>query len=580
MIKLSKPRISLINRFSNMKLSKKFLIGYFMIVFIPYLIITGAIYVKVTDDMLSQYNYNQKSILENNRNNFIVKLSQIESLSSIFRYNTEINHFLSGYENTKENEILSYLSFRNEFTYASNIYNTVESINIYRANDGYAKFTDYIKPREALKEFDSIKWDTWAFVKKDNLFKYYTVLYDQSTLREIGILEITIKPPELFSDFIAEKNTAVVFNIGSQTIFFNNDAFYHTYELSKEKQAHSIFKDKFITNTCFVSTLNLTITKIQKYNDVMNTGYNYFYIFAILLLLTFLSVLYYLFAFTITSRIVSFSNHIRNKCTDTNLMEYESPGNLDEVGNLIKTFNKMVYRINNLIQSNYIAEIERKNAEFHALQSQINPHFLYNTLECVRMTAETNDDTEVSEMIYILGKYMRYNITRKPDSVLLSKELENITRYFDLIKFRKEDKFNYNIVVKCDINELVCPFFILQPIVENCIVHGFNKTNKVCTIQITVYEENSFIIIKVEDNGIGIEPGRLRHIAAILEDSNNDLPPLNENKNSVGLENVNQRIKHFYHENCGLSIQSEYGEGTICYLKIVQIKENSNKDCS
>lgn len=566
-----KPFRWIADRFLNMKISHKILFGYIITIFVPFIAISMLFYWKSANSLFLQYQYNQKVVMDTNFSDFQVKISQIENISNIFQYNTPIIQFLSGYEDTKEEEVLSYLGFRSMFIYASNMYNSIDKVTIYRKSKGYANFASLIKNPGDLPDYVDINKNTkeWVYSPGDNLFKYYITLYNQTSYYDVGILEISIKPSAFFRDFTAKQDAADVFTVGGHLVYCSNGDLYQKYLLTKGSNNPQA-SGKYITFSREVPNMNLNILRIQNYKDSTSTSFSYMYAVIILLLLGIISLIYYFITFSFSGRILKLSTHISRKCTDTNLTEFDRPDHLDEVGILISTFNKMVRRINNLIENNYKAEILRKTAEFQALQSQINPHFLNNTLECVRMTAEANNDEEVSNMIYTLSKYMRYNITRKPDFVLLSNELKNIARYFNLIKFRKEDKFYYNIDVQCDIEEVICPFFILQPIVENSVVHGMIAISKALQINITISEEQDFLFIRVEDNGIGIKQEQLGQITATLDGSKSEPPAAHAESGSVGLENVHQRLKHFYGEQCGLTIQSQYGKGVVCLLKIMK----------
>ena len=230
--------------------------------------------------------------------------------------------------------------------------------------------------------------------------------------------------------------------------------------------------------------------------------------------------------------------------------------NRDEIGQLAKTFNNMTKRINKLINEVYVDKVKTKELELQMLQYQINPHFLYNTLESIQMMSIINDDEETSKMVYALGKILRYGISKKHEIVTIKEELSNLNDYIMLQKVRFEDIYEININVDSSLNEIKMIKLILQPIVENAIYHGLQNRTSGGVINVLGYIKNSKVIFEISDNGIGMDANLTTRLNEYIND-------LNDSFNSIGLKNINKRIKLRYGDLYGIYITSEYGNGSI-----------------
>lgn len=242
----------------------------------------------------------------------------------------------------------------------------------------------------------------------------------------------------------------------------------------------------------------------------------------------------------------------------------------DELQLIANNFNYMCERLELYINKVYISEITQKNAELVALQSQINPHFLYNTLEAIRMRAISQGAKDVGQMIYILSTLFRTMI-KKNMVVTLADEIEYCNLYLELFQIRHKDKLQIEsrispVAMNCSIVKL-----LIQPVIENYIVHGFRPERFDNLIRIEVTEADERIQIVIRDNGNGIIPSKLTELQQMLQVSMRmDAPP-----SSLGLCNVNERIKLYYGTEYGLAIASELGEGTTVIMNIPVVREST-----
>ncbi|MEW4428401.1 sensor histidine kinase [Paenibacillus pabuli] len=231
----------------------------------------------------------------------------------------------------------------------------------------------------------------------------------------------------------------------------------------------------------------------------------------------------------------------------------------DEIGRLTHGFNRMVERLQVHIDEAYVAQIKQKQTELNALKSQIRPHYLYNTLEVIRMNAVDKDAEEVADMIHSLSNQLKYVIDYGEDRVSLWREVEHLHDYFYIISIRYENRH----VLQCDIApdvQMEWPILklCLQPIVENAIQHGLRERKK-GTVGVTIDKQEQNLVIVIYDNGIGISEEKLKSI-------NEGLYTANPHNRSVGLKNVHERIRSMYGENYGLSVSSQENIGTSVLL--------------
>ena len=219
--------------------------------------------------------------------------------------------------------------------------------------------------------------------------------------------------------------------------------------------------------------------------------------------------------------------------------------------------------------ANRIAEVQ-DYAKYLGLQYQINPHFLYNTLEGIRSECLMSGLDSISDMTHLLAEYFRYNISDIDKLVTIEEELTNIETYFKIQKFRFAERIDMEIIYEdCDdlvINSCLIPKLILQPIVENAIQHGIEPIIHKGHLAIRFRAYKNRLMIVISDNGVGIPPAELSFLNEKM--SPTYLPENKELKESIGLVNVNQRIKYLYGDDFGLFFYSKLGFGTDAEIEM------------
>lgn len=243
----------------------------------------------------------------------------------------------------------------------------------------------------------------------------------------------------------------------------------------------------------------------------------------------------------------------------------------DELGFITKTFNEMAMEIEHLITWNYREQLTRKEAQLKALQSQINPHFLFNTLESINWMAHLNNVPEISETVSALSSLMEASIGRDDKLITLREEFLYIDNYISILKRRFEDSIQLIRWVETeDILDIKIPKLLIQPLIENAVYHGIGRTTSNGVINLNAYIIADTLIIKVIDNGVGMDKEELKALNENLSMDNDTYfrTLVKKDRKSIGLENVNRRIKLFYGEKYGIRIESQKGSFTKVLVSI------------
>ena len=227
-----------------------------------------------------------------------------------------------------------------------------------------------------------------------------------------------------------------------------------------------------------------------------------------------------------------------------------------EVNVLNDSLNTMIDKINELLEQVTKEQVRLRKAEFELLQAQINPHFLYNTLDAIVWLAEAGEQKKVVSMVGSLSEFFRMSLNQGKDIVSVKEELQHVRSYLEIQQVRYQDILEYELHVPESLNTYLIPKITIQPLVENALYHGIKNKRGVGKITITGYEEEGIFFLLIEDNGIGITQERLEQVR------NGILGKVSTGKAIYGLYNVNERIRLNFGEEYGISLDSSYGEWT------------------
>lgn len=255
------------------------------------------------------------------------------------------------------------------------------------------------------------------------------------------------------------------------------------------------------------------------------------------------------------------------------LFSQEKTEGIEEIQQMISSYNAMAMRINDNIIKDYVYKLNQKQAELKMLQFQINPHFLYNALNTISSIAQLQDVDYIPEIASGLSDMFRYNIDGR-EVVSLREEITQTENYMSIQKIRFPERFVVEISVDPELLDCQILKFILQPVVENSYKYGFKKKQKKDILRINGRRErNQDILLVIEDNGVGMEEEAVKRINETLAGADGF-----ETASGIGLRNVNARIKNYYGDDYGIWLESEIGSFTRVYLKMREISVSEKRE--
>ncbi len=419
------------------------------------------------------------------------------------------------------------------------------------------------------------------------------VIKDKSTRESIGIILINVdihKLEQLWMDRGLTQNTRFYLVDESDRIIFSKD------KKQVNQSLQSILQEDITLNASSGEKVKLdgewyqlisSRSKVSEWRTISliptNELFAYniqmsrltLFIGLIVLILTIGAV--YLITTSITRPIYALSHNMKKMGDghlDVTIGQYYG-----EMGIIGKAISMMQTKIKNLIQKIYIEEEEKRKAEMHALQAQINPHFLYNTMSAIKWMANIQGATSIEKALNSLAFLMAYTSKWNNDFVSIADEMVFIENYISILDIRYYNKFKVNYKIDAEAYRYKTLKFMLQPMIENAVFHGFEGMQEMGELDIIIKREGDTIILSVVDNGQGFEQEKLKTI--LQEDSQK---ASRQRFNSIGLSNVHKRIKLHFGEEYGLNIQSVPGRGTTVVISIPAIEDggeesHENTDC-
>lgn len=586
---------------------KNKLLAIFLIILLIPTILTGL---YLTTEI--RQNLIHTKTMEIEKNNERIERDIINSLAPIIRVSDWIyqdselvdlvtHHYQSTYEvydaykNYEDfDDYLRYYPEIQHIRFYVNNHTLMDSTGIYYAKPGIVSTSWY---QEAVKSKGLINWIQLVDpVTGKEQFTLIRSVYDNYQL--VGVLLIAVSD-KVFDDALADSNNHIFITVGDQNPVFSYPKFD---DIDKEyKQFKPLIDELLITeqedltpsnneiniNSDEGVTLNIRNIKIPKRSQdnvsivsviptnviVSEVNKDLMRSFLMILFLFFICfILLVLFIRSFNRRVDALKNSMSKVASGDFDIPPEISGK-DEISEVYDHLYTTMNSLQTLIAENYDHLIQEKNMEiqqretqFKALSSQINPHFLYNTLEMIRMKALKNKDKEVADIVKILSKLMRKALENNTKEAPLSEELSFTEMYLEIQQLRfGEEKIFYQIDQNTLNDYLVLPL-IIQPIVENSFIHGIEPKEGRGEISIVVNEDEENLHIEIKDNGIGIKNETLNHLKNILNKE--------EDSDRIGLNNVNQRIKYMYGKKFGLSIDSIEGIGTVVKILLPKRLEN------
>ncbi|QYR19669.1 sensor histidine kinase [Paenibacillus sp. sptzw28] len=396
--------------------------------------------------------------------------------------------------------------------------------------------------------------------------------YDQLNLEALGMVAVRIDMSKLFADFAQglRSDSAQFVIIDGEDAVYPEQPPVPVAELNsymKSRQGYSFVsrggKRYFLAYvpSGYTSWTYINVIPYDGiFEKIVNVKTTVFIIYSVLFLLAVLISIR--FSKGITDPIERLNAKMKRVRTG-NFEDFEEPDDasitMDEAGQLHRNFRMMVRRINDLIQENYVKQLAIKESDFKALQAQINPHFLYNTLETINWSAKMSRQPQISSMVESLGFLLRSSINLKEPLIPLRHELEIVGNYITIQQYRFEERLDFQLDVPENLLDCPVPKLSLQPLVENAVNYGLEQMIDTCTIRIYASEHDGSMTITVGDNGPGMDENFLQLLRS---------GKVKPQGSGVGLRNIDERIKLLFGEDFGLTVDSGKDRGTRVSLSL------------
>lgn len=400
----------------------------------------------------------------------------------------------------------------------------------------------------------------------------YKKLYSDNYLKCIGYMEIQLSS-QLLADYFEMVSNLSNDSKSVMTLYHGHLPIYST--SSKESGPDSfedvgagceiMFFENQYKNNLEIPELNLYIIQTGRFSDVniLHSSNNMLSICfsAIITLLFLLFVMFFMNIVSLSKRIQAFSSFIQFSNPEK-LLSFQPEGKEkqrgDELDVLVSTYNMLIKEKNSLISQVQKMELFAQDARYQALQEQIHPHFIYGTLETIRMKALQNQDKEAANMIFSLSSLLRYSMSISSKAVTLKDELEIARHYLTIQKMRFGDRIDYAFHVDEKLLHMEMPSFILQPILENAIVYGVSQTLNQCAVTVDIYEEEERVVLIISNTGLPITEQRLQEVNELLS-GEVSVEDFKGKRNGFALNNIKERIGIFFGGRASMRLISQEG---------------------
>lgn len=589
----------------NIKLRTKFLLSHLLFVLIPMLLFAWFLFTQISDVLVSNTIRTEESLIDQMETSITAFASKISGIPKSIREQDFFTHTLQSisyqeYRNTPDyySDAVSFFSY----VYSLEGSNQVEDIKIY-INDSRAEILEDYPDNRIFLPISDILGSYWhgIFNSKNISSLFCPTLYlttkEAEQYGELAFIQrvdygkstcyiaIYFSPSMLSSiledNIRTESTVAYLINSRQSFIAYSDAALAGLYHMRYDEIPDIIpTKKEFVARTLVgqemymgyrnISGTDWYLVSVVPSHQIYSEQYHLvrqFLVFSVFLL-----IISCIMPIITTS---SITRRISTIIAQMNAVRYGSPKKLpktddrDEIGDLITTYNYMVDELDDLMQQQIRSAEELRIAEYRALQAQINPHFLYNMLDMINWLSKSGKSDEVSVAVQALSKFYKLTLSKKEVTTTVSEELDHVSLYVKLQNMRFENKIDFLIDVPDEILLCEIPKLVLQPIVENAILHGIRgKESKSGTIVIMAWVEGSDIIFLVTDDGTGIPPEQLEQILSGKGES--------VSGSNIGVYNTHRRLQLYYdNQEFGLTYRSILGEGTEVEIRIPMVFSES-----
>jgi two-component system sensor histidine kinase YesM len=584
-----------LNWLHNLSFKKKILVVFIFVIYVPVLL-TGLLLTKGMQDLA----------LENAVTLSAQKVERVEKrIGSVFDTAVTISMKFAGsseLENIVVTEykndwdiIETYLNYK-EFDEIKVLYKEIEEVRFYVYNQSMIDNWRFMKitPETESEEWyiDAINSDGkiyWGYFDIGNkIYKNPSLclvrLIRGATGKKLGILIIKIKNQEIdnilkeesFQTFIMNSNNTIVASSNEAYIGKDTDSIDlniadirgsgSATTVFEKRKSHVIWQE---SNYPGSSQSYMVISTFPDEQILYQSNRIYFMGFSIIGIALILSAITVLFVSSILTKRINVISNDMHQVAAGDFNYYPSIAGADEAGKLAQDLYTMVNSVKDLfsekteaIQQRNFLLVKQKEIKYKMLISQINPHFLFNTLEAIRMEASYGGNQEIANVVKLLGRLMRRSLNSSAEKISLGEELDIVRSYLDIQKFRYRDRINYKILFSDHLKNIKIIPFIVQPIVENAIIHGLEQKAGHGFIHINTSVVSGVLAIQVDDDGMGMDQESLKVLQNQIERGEE------QESSHIGLINIQQRIRLTYGEAYGLQITSRSGSGTTVIIQL------------
>ncbi|WP_256992431.1 sensor histidine kinase [Paenibacillus sp. XY044] len=532
------------SRFNDIRFRNKLLLSHLFIALIPILLLGVLAFIQSYRIQMKELKSEAAASLDQVANILDYKINRYNTLSEFIVLNRDFSKLFT--RNYADNYFEMFLDFRDIMdpliSNTKTMDDNIEGITFYTSGD-LLGIRDNILPLSDLKQkpwFDGYRGRHWV-VDGSHVYLVQELI---SNLKDSNYMVISVNYDSIFSDMdkLSDHITVQIEGPQHQTIFR---------EQAADAPAQGATQlDRTLKSNGW--TIHYYLSNANAYGNAMTFFKITLLVIALSLIVAFFLI--YIVSNNFTRRIIHLKHKV-DKVEQNNLDVVIQSSSRDEFGELTNGIGKMLGRINSLIHQVYQAEIARQQSEYQRLINQINPHFLYNTLSFIHWRAKKKRDLETGYMVSTLAKFYRTTLNGGRDMATVSNEIEHIRAYLDLQLVMNDGDFDVEFQVEDETADLKIIHFVLQPIVENAIKHGFTdpEAEETPRIVIAAHRHERILTLSVTDNGVGMTPVQ----AAKL---------LSAENGGTGVKNVNDRMKLFYGPPYGLAIDSVPGKGTTVTL--------------
>ncbi len=612
-MRAKKLLISLFMFFSGLKLAHKLMIIYSVVIGITIIVFAGQLINETNKSTELDLIRDSRELLKETKYSIEREVDTCYRIISAISGDYDTMAYIKGWDREDQSEVVEFsMDLTKRILLMRNLSPDIYQVRIYVSNPEFPEIGSIIYSDSRLKNKNTIVKETMKYTRGYWQFDHPEVNFNPGTLerknvvslfvplrysnyKELGFIETSMYTDTFFRHMFSQSENknliAFVIDYKGNVIYDSKSAFAKKYNLDrnglmelykghdlKSKNTEIHISKGSVPMTLisdYIETLDATICYVVT-NDTIRKNLNNARTLIIaesILAMILMSVIIYILTNLLLVKIKQIIASMR-KVEDGKLDVRVNVSGQDEMSELAFHFNRMISKIGDLISEVVKKQEAKKNAEIHALFTQINSHFIINTLQNISMMAEIDSKYELADAINSLGKLLRYSMKWTKEYVRLKEEIEYIGNYILLMNIRYDYEIKLNIQVPPELMEYEVLKMMLQPAVENAIYYGIEPLGQNGEITILGYSDGENTLIEIIDNGIGMDGETLEKVRQTLASDTPVDMRLEKKGNGIGLKNVNERIRLFYGNKYGIEITSIKSSFTKLTIRLPGLAQN------